>query len=76
MKFNLKNIKAMVIAWTEEGSAARKHIMYEIEGLEAELREVPNEREIKLWLANTEDLPLVLRVQTILGLYRKEILGE
>ena len=51
-------------------------ILDDITGLKKELREKPNERKIKLWLTNTEDLPLILRVQTIIGLYRKEILGE
>ena len=40
MSFKLENIKAMVIAWTDENSAARKHIMYEVEGLERKVREM------------------------------------
>lgn len=34
------------------------------------------ERTIKLWLVNTKDLPLILRVQAILGLHQKQLIGE
>lgn len=37
------------------------------------LQKLPDERKIKQWLVNTEDLPLILRVQAILGLYQKEL---
>ena len=54
------------------GELEKTHVVVEKE----QLRETPNERKIKLWLANTGDLPLILRVQTILGLYRKELLDR
>lgn len=46
------------------------------EGFEKKLREPFDERKIRLWLANTEGLPLILRVSAILELYQKELLGE
>lgn len=37
---------------------------------------MPSERTIKHWLANHEDLPLILKVQMILGLYQKKLVGN
>ena len=45
-------------------------------GLEQELRQRLDAQRIQLWLANTEHMSLFLRVEAILGLYRKEVLGE
>ena len=46
------------------------------EGTEKELREPKVSNKIMQWLVNNEDLPLKLKVEMIIGLYAKEILGE
>lgn len=67
MKYTLKNRPV-------KGSAQS----YErwCKGLEKELREPKVSDKIMNWLACNKNLPLKLKVEMIVGLYVKEILGE
>lgn len=46
------------------------------EGFEKKLRNPRVSNRIKQWLANNEKLPLILKVEMVIGLYAKEVLGD
>jgi len=71
VKPNLKTIAKYIEKGDYDG------LVIELACLKEKLQQPPKiSRRIKQWLVNNENLPLITKIEMVISLYNKEILGD